>query len=188
MDGWDRRGTKNMNIHTKTCSKCGGAGPFYRAKHHRDGLTSHCKSCRALVTKAWKQSEEYRAQQRAYQNARRTNPETRATVLSHKRAAQKAWKAAHPEEHNRRALVYTQRRRARLRGAMIVSITPMQWADTLEYFGNACAYCLRTGVALTQDHVTPVARGGDHSQDNIVPACRGCNARKSNRPVWTMAA
>jgi 5-methylcytosine-specific restriction endonuclease McrA len=39
---------------------------------------------------------------------------------------------------------------------------------------------------LTQDHVTAVSRGGEHSADNVVPACRSCNSRKSNRSIITM--
>lgn len=43
-----------------------------------------------------------------------------------------------------------------------------------------CVYC---GVRfpaeeLTLDHVQPRARGGDHSEGNLVTACRACNTVK----------
>lgn len=42
-----------------------------------------------------------------------------------------------------------------------------------------CQYCGRT--AENVDHVIPRSRGGGHSWDNVVAACRPCNSRKENR-------
>jgi 5-methylcytosine-specific restriction endonuclease McrA len=39
--------------------------------------------------------------------------------------------------------------------------------------GRACWWCGRT--ATTIDHVIPVAIGGGHGLDNLVPACTRCN-------------
>jgi 5-methylcytosine-specific restriction endonuclease McrA len=49
-----------------------------------------------------------------------------------------------------------------------------------------CAYCGRDGGPrdLTMDHVKPLSRGGRHSWDNVVSACRRCNHRKGNRLPW----
>ena len=49
--------------------------------------------------------------------------------------------------------------------------------------GFACAYCATKLAAsqLTYDHVTPRAQGGRTEWENIVTACRGCNAKKGNR-------
>jgi 5-methylcytosine-specific restriction endonuclease McrA len=46
-----------------------------------------------------------------------------------------------------------------------------------------CTYCGRDGGArdLTLDHVKPLSRGGTHSWDNVVTACRRCNQRKGDR-------
>jgi 5-methylcytosine-specific restriction endonuclease McrA len=33
------------------------------------------------------------------------------------------------------------------------------------------------------DHVVPLARGGGHSIDNVVPACRPCNRSKGGKLV-----
>lgn len=30
------------------------------------------------------------------------------------------------------------------------------------------------------------SRGGGHTADNVVPACRHCNAKKKDRPVFVM--
>jgi 5-methylcytosine-specific restriction endonuclease McrA len=46
----------------------------------------------------------------------------------------------------------------------------------LERDGYICAYCGE--VADTADHVIPRSRGGGDGLDNLVAACRACNASK----------
>ncbi len=58
-------------------------------------------------------------------------------------------------------------------------ISAIQWLRLQEAWDNCCAYCGQPGK-LTQDHVKPIASGGVHSIDNIVPACMRCNCRKSD--------
>lgn len=43
-----------------------------------------------------------------------------------------------------------------------------------------CRYCRSTDNPLTVDHVLPVALGGSDNPDNLVAACRDCNAGKSS--------
>ncbi len=31
------------------------------------------------------------------------------------------------------------------------------------------------------DHMMPVSRGGEHSERNVVPACKTCNSKKWNK-------
>ena len=72
------------------------------------------------------------------------------------------------------------KRKARLRGND-ATMTRAQWKSVLAWFENKCAYCQLWFERLTQDHVIPISRGGAHAVDNIVPACRTCNARKYAR-------
>jgi 5-methylcytosine-specific restriction endonuclease McrA len=58
-------------------------------------------------------------------------------------------------------------------------LTPAQWAELKEAWGG-CAYCDATDVALQKDCVLPISRGGRYTLDNVVPACRSCNASKCN--------
>ena len=44
-----------------------------------------------------------------------------------------------------------------------------------------CQYC--GSPAENLDHVIPKSRGGTHTWDNVVAACRRCNSRKENRSV-----
>ena len=44
-----------------------------------------------------------------------------------------------------------------------------------------CAYCGRSDLPLTIDHVVPKARGGSDSWENLVAACTNCNNKKGDR-------
>jgi|SRR5690242_19139088 5-methylcytosine-specific restriction endonuclease McrA len=48
--------------------------------------------------------------------------------------------------------------------------------------GHTCLYCQRRlpSSQLTLDHVIPRSQGGQRSWENIVTACRPCNAKKAN--------
>ena len=47
--------------------------------------------------------------------------------------------------------------------------------------GYACQYCGRQSNDLTLDHVVPRHRGGTHTWDNLVTACKTCNHRKGGK-------
>jgi len=53
-----------------------------------------------------------------------------------------------------------------------------------------CQYCGRKApdVVLNIDHINPVSRGGDNDIMNLVTACHGCNAGKSDVPLSDGAA
>lgn len=58
-----------------------------------------------------------------------------------------------------------------------------QWAALEEAWGGACAYCGSTDETLQRDCVLALSRGGRYTLDNVVPACRSCNASKCNHEV-----
>ncbi|RTL68878.1 MAG: HNH endonuclease [Pseudonocardiaceae bacterium] len=66
---------------------------------------------------------------------------------------------------------------------------PMTRSGVLRRDNRRCAYC--NARADTIDHVVPRSRGGAHSWDNCVAACRACNSRKADRLLdeigWTLA-
>ena len=47
--------------------------------------------------------------------------------------------------------------------------------------GYSCQYCGRETHDLTLDHVVPRHRGGGHTWDNLVAACKACNHRKGGK-------
>jgi 5-methylcytosine-specific restriction endonuclease McrA len=46
---------------------------------------------------------------------------------------------------------------------------------------HTCQYCGRQGSDLTLDHILPRHRGGGHSWENLVAACKSCNHRKGGK-------
>jgi 5-methylcytosine-specific restriction endonuclease McrA len=46
---------------------------------------------------------------------------------------------------------------------------------------HTCQYCGARGKDLTIDHIIPRHRGGRHTWDNLVSACRSCNHRKGGK-------
>lgn len=72
------------------------------------------------------------------------------------------------------------KRKARLTGNL-ATLTRSQWKSIIDWFDNRCAYCGIKCERLTQDHVIPISRGGTHDAQNVVPACRHCNAIKYAR-------
>lgn len=52
------------------------------------------------------------------------------------------------------------------------------WKDRLK--AGICHYCQKKTHAkdMTMDHLVPLARGGLSTKNNLVPACKECNAKK----------
>lgn len=91
----------------------------------------------------------------------------------------KAWRKANPDKF----AVYRKSHRARKRNATINDLTADQWQTIQEHFAHRCAYChKRCKGRLTEDHIQPLSKGGNHTMSNIVPACASCNAKKHVGP------
>jgi 5-methylcytosine-specific restriction endonuclease McrA len=75
------------------------------------------------------------------------------------------------------------RRRTRRVALADNDLTPAQWAAIQLVWGGECAYCGTVAAALQRDCVLPISRGGRYTLENVVPACRSCNASKSNDEV-----
>jgi len=90
-----------------------------------------------------------------------------------RRRAAAEWRRRNPD---RRAFISANRRARELKAPG--SHTYAEWRAMVELLEGRCAYCGLSGP-VTRDHVIPLARGGSNSIDNIVPACRTCNARKN---------
>jgi len=74
-----------------------------------------------------------------------------------------------------------QRRRARIMGNGYEAIPAAEWSAKLAAYGGRCAYC--GDSATERDHLVPLARGGTHTLDNLVPACGPCNRKKGDQLV-----
>jgi 5-methylcytosine-specific restriction endonuclease McrA len=48
---------------------------------------------------------------------------------------------------------------------------------------HVCQYCGRQAHDMTLDHVVPRHRGGGHTWENLVTACKPCNHRKGGKTL-----
>jgi len=101
----------------------------------------------------------------------------------------RSWIAANPQARRRiwnrwyRANVETWNlavKNRRLKRVGVVSKS--DWESIKAKYDNRCAYCKLPDQKLTQDHFIPLAKGGLHTPENIVPACQSCNSRKRDTP------
>lgn len=74
------------------------------------------------------------------------------------------------------------RKRQRRMAAVEHDLSDTQWAALQDAWGG-CAYCGASGVPLQKDCVQAISRGGRYTIENVVPACRSCNASKCNDEV-----
>jgi len=86
--------------------------------------------------------------------------------------------APHPNSRRARAA----RRRTKRVAAADNDLTAEQWAALLAAW-SGCAYCGVKADSLQRDCVLAISRGGRYTLDNVVPACRSCNASKCNEEV-----
>ena len=59
-----------------------------------------------------------------------------------------------------------------------------EWDAVVAFYGGLCAYC-ETTPWVDMDHVVPTSKGGTHSIDNVVPACKSCNSSKKAQ-TWPL--
>ncbi len=179
----------DVELAPKRCPKCRGIHPrtpefWSRNKQARDGLCCYCKLCDSKLRAVYYEAnlEIERERDRIYRENNRdkrreynrryceNNPEKR-------RESNKKYAKANPDK----MLAKVQRRDARLRD-LPHNLTETQYANTLAYYNNACAYCgipqSELDYTLHREHILPLTRGGGYTRDNIVPACKPCNDRK----------
>ena len=108
----------------------------------------------------------------------------------------RTYRQNHPDEWRmkRRAYEATPKRRAayldnnhRRRAALANTATePLaEFLWKLRKSNVWCYLCWKPihGSECEIDHIVPLSRGGSHTRDNIAPACRSCNRKKSNKEL-----
>lgn len=61
-----------------------------------------------------------------------------------------------------------------------MAVTKRARYEVLKRDNQTCRYCRATDNPLTVDHVIPVALGGSDKPNNLVAACKDCNAGKAS--------
>lgn len=158
---------------------------------------THCKKCTAIldgVHRCWCKAcfSEYQrnryknnAQAEIERSARwnRENPQRvaenmrkcRAKDPEGARAYTRLWRNKNPE----RVRIYDHNKHAKRRASIKTgTLSKSQWDEIVSRHKGRCFYCDTSKEKLTKDHFVPLAKGGNHSAENIVPACLSCNCRK----------
>lgn len=193
------------NNDSKECKWCGTIKlltEFYYY-HNRHYHHSECKECtnKSILERRKITKEHYDIQQKKYRDENKDRINARSRGWYERNRARrikiaKEWSEKNREHHRRlwRNWIKTPNGKishkehrakyiARKRG-VIATFTFEEWIELLVQYGYKCAYCGKSFSDLirsTQDHIIPISKGGDHTKDNIVPACLSCNCRKGNR-------
>jgi 5-methylcytosine-specific restriction endonuclease McrA len=88
------------------------------------------------------------------------------------------YRKSHPEVY----AALGHKRRARLASVEINDFTKEDWFIIKFAYNSCCAYCGKYLERLTCDHIIPLAKNGNNTAANIVPACRSCNSKKGVGP------
>lgn len=181
------------------CRKCGGP-------RHWTGSRWRCSPCYNAWLTVWRANctPEQRKAMQATQAAtrRKWSPEQREKA----NAQVQAWRDADPERHRAGARDWYERnieyaraakraeyyreperfyannllRKARQAKAVCSHGPKCVTAEVIKaLYDQECLYC--GAPAEAADHFDPLARGGLHCVENLVPACQSCNSRKSAR-------
>jgi len=137
---------------------------------------------------AAKHREEYPEETRAALRAsyarhaqkRRAEARERASLPSVRQKRRKYLRSPKAKEYR-----YGREAKKRARAGAVVDFTAEEWEALLTEH-ECCAYCGQPFDLFrkpTRDHVVPLIRGGNHTKDNILPACPSCNCSKGARPV-----
>ena len=78
--------------------------------------------------------------------------------------------------------ISSQRRRAK-KYLLPSTLTIDQWENIKQYFESKCCYCGQE-KPLEQEHFIALSKGGEYTHNNIIPACRSCNAQKRDKDFF----
>ena len=78
-----------------------------------------------------------------------------------------------------------QTRRAR-KNSVVSTLNASDLRDIRDKAKGRCFYC-REKRPLALDHIIPISKGGPHSRDNVVMACRSCNSTKGPKDPMKFA-
>ena len=169
---------------TRTCSQCEQRLPiseFHKDKIATGGRRSKCKKCRINLVKDWYQDNKERQSGRE-KKRRLANVEkyTEKEALRYIKDREKRIGLATEHSHRRKA-----------RKLETVIEKGISKSALKKKFGTKCYYCKKemdfsVGVGrkfnkdmATIEHLIPLARGGEHTWENTVLACRHCNISKN---------
>lgn len=187
----------------KVCTKCNIEKTlelFSNSKNIKDGKYSWCKECKAISDKAYNQrnKEKVATQKKVYasenkekladikhnhylKNKETWNKRSKLWRQANKEKAiqiTKRWRTKNPNKVRELKRISESKRRAR-KANCDCTVTAKEVKNLVSSIDN-CYYCGCTFEYTRKevDHYVPLAKGGPHSLDNLVIACKSCNSAK----------
>ena len=161
-----------VSVPAKRCSRCGveksvnGFGKDGRKWH---GLKACCKACEAAASREWNRRNpgKNRATNKHWYQQHRDDQRARGRT----RSAQRYLKS--PHEFKVKYAKYRAKKHAATIG--VVDFERIKRRDQM-----VCHICHRkvTDQTLAFDHVVPLSKGGDHTEQNLAVSHRVCNLSK----------
>jgi 5-methylcytosine-specific restriction endonuclease McrA len=180
----------------RKCRTCGEEKAL-ELFHSSRGRTWHrCKDCYYAQIQRWHEQHRERSQQikRAYREKNRLKEleAAKARRLANpvqfreaKNAAQRKRRTEEPGKH--RAHLAKRRKQLKAGGDNYTAQDVRRLYDTQNGFCAAPGCATSILSAYHVDHITPLARGGTNSADNIQLLCPPCNYAKSSRDPYEWA-
>jgi hypothetical protein len=203
------RTKKNDGKDLKTCAKghqypnnlikCPECKKEYDASPNRKQYRK--KRNQLPEVKAKRRKYEKTPKRKAYLKAYNQTPKHKnyKTIYNRKYRKTTAYKAYIDKPEVRRAKTVREGRR-RTAKAIKGDLTNKQWDNRIKEFNCKCAYCHITLLTKeddvekwnpqyqNMDHIIPLIKNkkplGEHTKNNVVPACYDCNHSKGNKDVW----
>ena len=170
---------------TKKCTKCHVIKEFcnfVKSKTGKHGIKSECKICSRIRNKILVSNnvEKEKSRKREIYNNNKEHCNNKS----------KLWRANNPEKmkaHNKRyfatekgkTIAKNSHHKIRL-AVKNGSITGSKLLSIIKSYSN-CYWCnkkLSKDVEVHIDHYIPIAKGGTHTENNIVISCNVCNKSK----------
>jgi hypothetical protein len=189
---------------SKTCAGCKedlALAQFRPRKRGLYGRYSLCGTCEKAVNQVYVETnrEEINRRKRESWLATPKTEEQKKEAAGKARAWYKAnieravavriaWVRSHPEKwlaiskrwrgRNPSKVAESVRQRRVILSKVENTLTTQEWEAIVQSFGGCCVYCGSGSKKITMDHIQPISKGGAHSKENVVPACKSCNSRK----------
>lgn len=176
----------------KQCTACHAYLPvthefFHRSKNLKSGLHNQCRNCRNKAARKYiatnNKDINERKKARYYANREKVLKKNQEYYARNREKIIKR-KVIYQSSNKEIMSAIRARKRARKTHSPTNNLTSNQWKTIKAHYGYRCIYCGKKPRILTQDHLTPLSHGGEHTYTNIVPACQSCNSKKGTKNVF----
>lgn len=187
---------------TKKCTKCGELKSlelYHKDKRGRMGRVAACKVCVSARLKKYydentesvkkkvrdrysvADKEKIRESKQKYRDKTRARTSKRQSDWykknrDHCASLASEWRKNNADRVREYARISAHSRRV----AGGSRIDADKWRMRLDFYGGKCIYC-SSQDNIEIEHRIPISRGGSNLAANLVPACRSCNRKKSDK-------